>query len=321
MLRTFSSFPKNRQPVTSGTLSALIQLQRQDLLTGLVDVAYEDGSQALLFFNVGTPFVMFFKTEENWRKVPPSQWSDMFARPNGAAAIVPLGGDALRISLLAMEAGSDETEAILIRPAGLRAHMTELKTRDAASLLWVKHEALQAMIIVPGRNVPIQDAVTFSPSGVSTDGEAVANLTGLGDQLLHILQFEYPGFPDFLGEYALRVVFLTLAESSLKRFEELAGDALVDSLGQEVNRYAFHQGWKIQFFGERVQHRQFFQSGTEASAVYRGLFRTMREYAHRVVGGALATGMLSEGLGALPAAYRDVFERQNFIAAARGETI
>lgn len=314
MLRTFSSFPKTRQPVSSGTLSALIQLQRQDLLTGLVDVAYGDGSQALLFFNVGSPFVMFFQTEGNWRKVPSSQWSDMFARPDGAAAVVPLGGDALRISLLAMEAGSAQTEAILIRPSGLRAHMAEVKTRDAASLLWVKNEAFQALILIPGRNIPIQDALVFSPSGMATDADAIAQLGKLDDQLLHVSQFEFLEFPSYMREYALRIAFLTLAEPSLKRFEQLAGDTLVESLGQEVNRYAFHQGWKIQFFGNQIQHRQFFRDTTEAATVYRSLFRAIRNYASGVVGAPLAASVVNEGLPLLPAAFRDVFESQNFVA-------
>lgn len=314
MLRTFSSFPKNRRSVTSGTLSALIQLQRQDLLTGLVDVAYEDGSQALMFFNVGSPFVMFFQAEGNWRKVPSSQWTDMFARPDGSAAIVPLGGDALRISLLAMEAGTSATEAILIRPSGLRTHMAELKTREAASLLWVKNEAFQALTLIPGRNIPIQETLVFSPSGMATDADAITQLGKLDDQLLHVSQFEFLEFPSFMREYALRIVFLTLAVPSLKRFEQLAGDTLVESLGQEVNRYAFHQGWKIQFYGNHVQHQQFFRDELEAATVYRSLFRTIRTYANGVVGAPLAASVVNEGLALLPAAFRDVFESQNFVA-------
>lgn len=314
MLRTFSSFPKNRQPVSSGTLSALIQLQRQDLLTGLVDVAYEDGSQALLFFNVGSPFVMFFQSDGNWRKVPSAQWTDIFARPGGGAAIVPLGGDALRLSILALEAGASQTEAILLRPTRLKAHMDEVQARDAASLLWVRDETVQGLILVPGRKVPIKDALVFSPSGLQTDGDALATLGGLEVQLLHISQYEFLEFPPFMREYALRVVFLALVEPALKRFEQLAGDTLVESLGQEVNRFAFHQGWKIQFFGEHVQHRQYFQDVGEATTVYRSLFRMMKQYAHRVVGASLATSVVNEGIGQLPAAFRDVFERQNFIA-------
>ncbi|MBV6395723.1 MAG: hypothetical protein HFACDABA_01304 [Anaerolineales bacterium] len=312
-LETFASFPRHRQAVSSGALSALIQLQRQDLLTGLVDVMYGPAEQALLFFNVGAPFALFELREKRWRRVPPSQWSVSFARPDGEAAIVPLDGDALRLALLALETEPSQTETILLRPAGLKAHIGGLRPRDAASLLWVRHETLQAMIFVPGRGLSARDAVVFSPSGASSDEDAFSQLTGMSDQLIRISQIEYAGMPDFLNEYALRVAFLVLAESSLKRFEELAGDTLVESLGQEINRYAFHQGWKIQFFGGRVQHRQFFPSAPEAAAVYRGLFRSMREYAHRVVGGALAASMVREGLQSLPAAYREAFERQDFI--------
>lgn len=313
MSRPFSSFPKTRQPVSSGTLSALIQLQRQDLLTGMVDVAYDDGSQTLLFFNVGTPFVMFYRGEGAWRKVPSSQRPDIFAQPNGKAAIVPLGGDALRMCILALEAGTADSEEILLRPGGFKKHVDEIQARDAASLLWVREEAMQGFILVPGRKVTVQDALVFSPSSILTDGEAIARLTGLEDRLLRISLFEFPDIPSFLREYALRVVFLILAEPALKRFEQLAGDTLVESMGQEVNRYAFHQGWKIQFFGEHVQHRQYFQDVTEATTVYRSLFRMMKQYAHRVVGASLATGLVGEGIGLLPPVYRDIFERQNFL--------
>lgn len=314
MSRPFSSFPKSRQSVSSGTLSALIQLQRQDLLTGMVDVAYDDGSQALLFFNVGTPFVLFYRGEGAWRKVPSSQWNDIFAQPDGKAAIVPLSGDALRMCLLALEAGTGETEEILLRPAGFRTYLAEVQSRDAASLLWVREEALQGFILVPGRKVRVQDALVFSPSGMQVDAEAISRLTGLEDRLLRISNFEFVDIPSFLREYALRVVFLSLAEPALKRFEQLAGDTLMESMGQEVNRYAFHQGWKIQVFGDQVQHRQFFQDVTEATTVYRSLFRMMRQYAHRVVGASLAAGLVGEGVNLLPPVYRDIFERQNFLA-------
>ena len=92
----------------------------------------------------------------------------------------------------------------------------------------------------------------------------------------------------------------------------------MEALGQEVNRFAFHQGWKIQFFGSHVQHRQFFQNVPEATAVYRSLFRAVRSYAHRVVGASLADGMLNEGVARLPSAFRSMLDRQNFIAARQG---
>jgi hypothetical protein len=310
---TFSSFPSSRQAVSSGTLSALIQLQRQDLLTGLIDVAYAGGSQTLLFFNVGTPFAMFFRNEESWRKVPSSQWTEHYARPAGEAAIVPLSGDTLRLSLLALEAGTVQTEAIQLRPSRLIDHLEELRARNAVDLLWVKNGALQGLLLTPGWDVPLRDACIFTARGVQTAADAIARLSEMDDQLLQISQFEYPQLPGFLNEYALRVAFLSLIGPSFRRFEQLAGNTLTEALGQEINRYALHQGWKIQVYGDQVQHRQFFEGVSEATTVYRGLFRAIRNYTQRVVGATLSASVVSEGIKSLPAAYREIFERQNFL--------
>jgi hypothetical protein len=140
-------------------------------------------------------------------------------------------------------------------------------------------------------------------------------LVAAEDRLVRVSQVEFTDLPQFLQEYALRVAFLALTQPALKRFEELAGDVLTDSLGAEVNNYAFHQGWNIHFFGDRVSHRQFFQEMNEATLVYRSLYRIIRHYIHRVVGASLALNIVNEGVGRLPDAYRDIFDRQNFIVA------
>jgi hypothetical protein len=314
MQGAFSFFPRDRRPVSSGTLSALIQLQRQDLLTGLVEIAYPGGGQALLFFNLGAPFSMYVQNEGNWRKAPSSQWSDVFAQPHGEASVIPLGGDGLRICLIALESGQGEAEEILLRPAGFEAHLAQVKARETASLLRVRDEAFHGLIVVPGGGMEVQDALVFSPSGVHVDARTLIRLIGVEDRLMRVSQVELTQF-SLMQEYALRMAFLGLAEPAMKRFEQLAGDTLMELLGQEVNTYAYHQGWKIQFFGSQVVHRQFFLDAGEAMVVYRSLFRVVRQYIHRVVGAALAASVVTEGLGKLPPAYRSVFDQRDFLAA------
>ena len=315
MSGTFSFFSNERQPVSSGTLSALIQLQRQDLLTGVVEIVYPGDVQALLFFNLGAPFTMYFYEEGNWRRVPSTQWNDIFAQANGQASIIPLGGDCVRTCIMALEAGQGQPEELLLRPAGFEEHLGRVKVGDSASLLRVRDEAFHSLMVIPGRGVNIQDVLIFTPSGIQTDAKTLMRLLGGEDRLIRISQIEFSQFPHFMEEYALRVAFLSLAEPALKRFEQLAGDTLVEALGREVNNYAYHQGWKIQFFGDRVVHRQYFQEAGEATVVYRSLFRLIRHYIHQVVGASLTSSILNEGLNGLPDAYRDILNQRNFLAA------
>ncbi|MEW5938413.1 MAG: hypothetical protein AB1750_02015 [Chloroflexota bacterium] len=310
----FPFFQKDRRPVSSGTLGALVQLQRQDLLTGLVEVLYPGEAQTLLFFNLGTPLVMYVQSEGNWRKVPASQWSDAFAQPNGEASVIPLGGDSLRTCLMALESGQGESEEILLRPPGFAAHLAQVKARETASLLRVRDEAFHGLLVVPGGMVDVQDVLIFSSSGIQTDAKTLTRLIGEEDRLMRVTQIEFPQFPPFMQEYALRVAFIALAEPAMKRFEQLAGDTLMELLGQEVNKYAYHQGWRIQFFGAHVAHRQFFQDAGEAMVVYRSLFRAIRQYVNRVVGASLAASVVNEGVNKLPNVYRDVFNQRYFLA-------
>ena len=278
MRGVFHSFQANRQPVSSGTMNALIQIQRQDLLTGLVEVTYPGEMQSILLFNLGAPFALYHRTEDNWRKIPASQWGDAYSQANGEAAVIPLSGDGLRMCLMIFESGEGELEEVMLRPAGFAAHLETVKTREMASLLRVRDEAFHGLIVVPGGSVEVQDVLVFTPGGIHYDIKSLMRLIGTEDRLMRLTQVEFPNLPQFMQEYALRVAFLTLSEIALRRFEQLAGDTLVDLLGQEVNNYAFHQGWKIQFFGCRVVHRQFFQEPAEAIVVYHSLFRVVRQY-------------------------------------------
>jgi hypothetical protein len=192
--------------------------------------------------------------------------------------------------------------------------LAQVKARDAASLIVVRDEAFNGMLVVPGRKVESQDVLIFSSSGIHTDVKALHRMVGTEDRLMRVTQTEFPQFPAFMQEYALRVAFLALAEPAMRRFEQLAGDALTDRLGQEVNTYAYHQGWKIQFFGTRVVHKQYFLEAGEAAVVYRGLFRIVRQYAQRVVGAALAANVLTEGLKDLPPIYRNAFNQHDFLS-------
>jgi hypothetical protein len=318
MLSSFPTFRSTRQSVSAGTLSALVQLQRQDLLTGLIDIMYPGAEQAFLFFNLGVPFSLYFFDDGEARKILPTQWSDIFARPNGAAAVLSLSGDALRICLMALEADHKETEELLLRPAGLAAHIEQVKAQETVSLLRVRDDAFNGLILVAGSKVAVQDALVFSASGVMSGSKALAHLVSTEDRLLRVTLYEFlPAF-DFIQEYALRVAFVALTQPVLVRFEQLAGDMLTDLLGREVNNYAYHQGWKIQFFGNQVLHRQFFSEAAEAAVVYRGLYRVVQHYFQRVVGRALAASMVTEGIGQLPGSYRAALAEHNFIADWEG---
>ncbi len=294
-------------------MGALIQLQRQDLLTGVVEVVYSGTEQALLFFNLGAPFALYYLADGAWRKIPSTHWTDIFSFSNGEAGVLPLGGDSLRILMMALEAGSSPSEELLLRPEGLTTYIEQVKARETATLLRLRDEQFYGLIVLPGKRIPVQDVAVFSPEGILTDSKGMTRLTAAKDELIHVSQVEFDGLPSSMQEYALRVVFLALTQPMLKRFDELAGDTLTESLDQEINSYAFHQGWKIQFFGDQVSHRQFFQELSEAFLVYRSLFRVMRHYIHRVVGASLAANIVNEGVGRLPYAYREIFERQNFI--------
>ena len=313
MQEFFTFFQNERRPVSPGTLSALIQLQRQELLTGLVEVTYPGDEQALLFFNLGVPFCLYYLSDGIWRKIPSTHWTDIFSLSDGEALILPLGGDGLRVLLLALDSGADHREELTLRPAALASHIAQLKAGKSVTLLRVRDEAFHGVVIFPGRGLPVQDVILFSPRAVLTESPGLARLTGAGDRLLRITQREFEDVPIFMQEYAFRVAFLSITQSALKRFEELAGDILTESLGQEVNKYAYHQGWKIQFFGDHVSHRQYFAELSEAMLVYRSLYRLIRHYFQRVVGAGLASNIVSEGIGGLPEAYREIFERQNFI--------
>ena len=313
MQTPFSFFQRERQAVSPGTINALIHLQRQELLTGLVEASYPEDEQALLFFNLGIPFALYYLADGIWRKIPTAHWNDIFSLSEGEASALPLGGDSLRLLLVALESGSVPVEELTLRPAGLPALIAEEKADKTATLLRVWDDAFQALFILPGRNVPVQDALVFSREGVLTESKALAYFSASQDRLIRASQIKIPDTPKIMDEYALRVAFLAITQSMLARFDELAGDTLTAMLGREVNSYADHQGWNIQFFGDRVSHRQFFQELAEATIVYRSLYRIIKNYVQRVVGGTLATNILNDGVRLLPENYREIFERQNFI--------
>jgi len=318
MTTFFPTFHSTRRPVSSGMLGAVIQLQRQDLLTGLVDVVYPGGEQALLLFNLGVPIHLFYSDATGTRKILHTQWGDIFGHPNGSAAVLPLGGDSLRLCLMALEADHTQVEELQLRPGGLAKHFELVKAEETVSLFRVRDEAFSGLVAVPGSNVPAQDALVFTAQGVLCDSKAISYLASMEDRLLRITKYE-PSFSSGpVQEYALRMAFLALTAPFLGRFEQLAGSALVNSLGREVNNYAYHQGWKIQFFGKQIQHRQFFPEAAESATVYRSIYRLIQGYTQRVVGRALASSLLSESVKYLPAKYRAVFESQNFLTARDG---
>jgi len=310
---SFTFFQKEARPVTPGTLSALIQLQRQELLTGLMAIAYPGEEQALLLFNLGAPFSLYYLADGIWRKIPSTHWNDIFSLSDGEAVILPLSGNSLRLLLLALESSTQPREELSLRPAALVTYIETLKRQDGVSLLRVRDDDFQGIAVFPGLKLPVQDVVLFSENGTQVDAAGLARLTSTGDRLIRVSKTDFDELPAMLQEYALRVVFLSLVQAALKRFDEMAGDTLTDSLGLELNQYASHQGWQIQFFGKHISHRQFFMELGEATTVYRSLYKLMRHFLQRVVGAPLASSVTSEGVGHLPSSYREIFERQNFI--------
>lgn len=316
MRNLFPTLPNSRQLVSSGTLSALIQLKRQDLFTGLMEVMYPNDSRAILLFNVGSPFALFLMDDTIAYKIHPDEWGDVFARQKGSASLLPLSGDGLRACLLVLEGGAETEEEVTLRPDRMEAYLAEVTADTAISLLTAHAQAFWGVMILPGSSMAVQDSLTFTDKGVFSDPRGLFNFAPSGDQLIRLTRRTFREVPQSLNEYALRVIFLSLAQAALERFEQLAGDRLVDSLGFEINNFAYHQGWKIQFFGKRLLHQQFFPSVEEAAQVYRSMFRQMGAYMQLVTGASLMSGILTDGVASLPVSYRALYENQNIIVAA-----
>lgn len=223
---------------------------------------------------------------------PASPVKDMFAR------FVPLSPHGLMHSNLLLQAElQQETNGgqISARTWELEASSTE------PCVVKLKWEDASGSILFNGlSNLPhsifISEGMAVDESGISApisqrrrDPSCITTVYPLDDSL------------DVWQEIRLRRLFKSLCDEILRRFELLAGRAIVESFGRIMAAFTTSKNLDISIVNRELVNHEFFPSSQIAAENYRVILNELLEHFSVVVGKRLLESNLREIFAVLPA--------------------
>src|SRR5260221_1365603 len=113
MLDFSSVIPETQQNLSLGYVEVLIQVQRQELFTGLMRISYPSGENFVFMFLDGVQQKLYHCFEAKTEIVDHQSWSQVLNRPGASVGFLPLGVDGLRLIRVICEAPVQEEQTSL----------------------------------------------------------------------------------------------------------------------------------------------------------------------------------------------------------------
>lgn len=312
--------PDTHVKVSSGFTDALIQSQREELLTGLMRLQYPSGENLVFTFLEGVQQKLYRCIEKNMEVIPRQSWSHVLDRPDASIAFLTLTVEGMRLMRVAYEAPIIEMERLNCRGDQL-VEQTRLWASDSsAAILHVQAEMFNKIYLLAGN--PFHFIAELSLNGNEARFSlSDASLPKLFSQANYVVtRYCSESKHDVWQEYTLRFAFDDLISALLNRFGELAGRVLTERLCEQLTLWLRDGGWNINMTLRGVANQHYFESLEEAKRAYLEIIRRFNYEVSPAIGSHMAEGMVRDSLSKMDAHYQELLQRHIFDAGGVGNS-
>lgn len=312
MKQLFAAIPIVLQRASAERVQALIQMHRQDRLTGLLQMSYPSQGPLVMALLHGEPHALYRYEDGHWGVVPRQYWKSELNHPNATVHRLLLSVEALRVCKTFFEAWWIRTETLTLPSKELPYRLSSWALMPQPNLIHLSMDGSESLFVLLGNGTSILEGLELADGSAQFIVESAANLQVLADTIYQVARYESDGEQDVWREYGLRLALVALIRVMMVRFGELAGSTLAERLCAQLTSWCQNRGWDITVNSNGVVHRQFFDGLDEAIRAYASMLMCFRQEAGLAIGPRLAIGLSREALEKMIAHYRDTLERYVF---------
>jgi hypothetical protein len=295
MIEFFSYAPANLKTGSSSKIREMLDVNQRQQLSGLVEINFEQRDDRYLLLNgeaVGTYYLTATSSTQ--------YLSPILINAGLVRALI-----SVRSLCLAMQSASS---AWLVNgiSCSVAAHQSSGLRNILQVFLVNKTCGLLRVIDTAGElAVPIIDGFTVAAeavfSAVQVDIGPSALSRGMQPSSNNCTVVLYEARPDTASfkQLILRQVISELAESVLRRYNEIVGGRLLSAMGNELNQVLRLNRLHMQLVGEHLDNSHIFKSMEDATRSYSVLFKALHVHMTHVIGIGLAGSLQKEAYRSL----------------------
>lgn len=305
----FANIPDTHVKVSRGFVDALIQTQREELLTGLMRLHYPSGEILIFTFLEGVQQNLYLSLEKSTDVIPRQSWAYSLDRPDASVAFLSLSVEGMRLMRVAYEAPIFQVEHLACSGDEL-AERTQLWASDQCpAIVHVGAGMINRIYLMAGNSAPIIEelSITGSATRLSLSDASFPKSLPRADYV--VTRYISDSNHRVWEEYELRFAFHALVRTLLNRFSELAGRVLTERLCQQISLWLQEGGWSINVTLNGVTNRQYFESIEEAKSAYVEIIQRFNYEVSPAIGSRMADGILQEVLLKMSVHHQELLQR------------
>jgi hypothetical protein len=303
------SFPGNASvapPLSAPALQKELTRLFEQELTGLVKIAFLPGEDLTLLVRSGKVRQVYVKDREGSRR--DLAWEERLQADRVARLIVQHApGRRLLFEKVIQETPEKGVaKQSTFKTSNLKKLFTSMENAEAASLVRVFWKNAEALVLVPGSQIPTHQAVFFSGSEPDIDTFAISQVESYPEPGCDLLI--YRGSPEIEAwlEVYLNVLFEWYCNYLLTRYSYLTGKVMVTSIMQSLLILSSQRGWEIGRFGNQVVDQTVFASPNQAAEAYREILSLAGEHIQAVIGASLLQSIRRQSLVSTNSFYQNL---------------
>lgn len=285
-----------------------LQTCQGDFQTCLLQVGLEsrNGLAALL---VRGQIVNLYRTGQAKRLIPSDPFKFLRAEQDiFKIRILALTPHTVRMVKILLEQHRNNTPILPIKTGSIRQAIELAGQEPVPGLAHLSWPSAQGLALLPGNGQPPRHTLFVASNQILHSAGSMAALYRWKEEDCRLKVYDSRELSPAWEEYFLHQAFAWLVSFLFRRFEELAGRSLVNTIVREMNFTSSAHGWNIAVSSRNITDQAVFSSPEEAGQVYQRLLEIGLHHGKLVLGQETIEMLRGEYREQLPQAYRIAFK-------------
>lgn len=293
-------------------LQDLLLAWKHDLHQGIVEISYPGNEQLVLFFVDKAISCVYSINSAGRKSVPPSEYAAELKDEESDVRLLPMPLEGIRIGKAMLECSHVE-QTSTIPTANFKRYLEDLARLPNPSLVRANWPEAEAIFIIPGNKIQIQDMLFISREQILARGKALARSISWHEPSCEITSYTSDMQSDACLVCYLHIYFIFALEAILGRYSELAGGGLTNMVSEAINNEATKNNWHINTMDGSVLDQEIFSSPQSACLAYQALMNVCVPQVAMVIGKKLTQTIIQSIFSAIGATGREILQKYPFI--------
>jgi len=298
--------------VSAGFIDMLIQTQREELFTGLMQLAYPADENLAFTFVDGVEQKLYRYRGDTTEIIPRPAWEQTLGPSAISVGFLRLALDAMRFIQVAHEAPVVRIEQSKLSSQEWSECARQWALDAAPSIVHVQLEQGDRWYLFADRSGSVLEELTLVDGKLQFSISNSSFPHGLPEGVHPVIRYISDREHDAWREYELRLSINPFVRMLMARFSELAGRVLTERLCEQLSAWARGGGWNITLSSNGVVNQQYFDSLDAAVNAYADILRRFQYEAGTAIGSRMAESISRDVLFKLDQNRRELLLRYIF---------